>query len=155
ERNGLSLGEAGGFALLERARPGDDALKPRGYGESSDAHHMSHPHPGGAGARLAMRAALARAGIDAADLDCLNLHGTAAPTKGPVAAAAAAAMFPATVTASSTTGWTGHTIGAAGIGESAVALLALREGFLPGSVGCDTPDPASAPQVSTEAGNSR
>jgi len=155
ERNGLSLGEAGGFALLERARPGDDALKLRGYGESSDAHHMSHPHPEGAGARLAMRDALARAGIDAADLDYLNLHGTATPANDRVEAAAVAAMFPGTVHASSTKGWTGHTLGAAGIVESVVALLALREGFLPGTLGCDTPDPACGPQVRTEAGNSR
>jgi 3-oxoacyl-[acyl-carrier-protein] synthase-1 len=69
-RDGLSLGEAGGFAVLERthdrgARDGDEGLQLRGYGESSDAHHMSAPHPQGLGARLAMADALARAGIAA------------------------------------------------------------------------------------------
>jgi 3-oxoacyl-(acyl-carrier-protein) synthase len=66
-RTGLSLGEAGGFAVLERpASAQADGLQLRGYGESSDAHHMSAPHPEGLGAQLAMRDALARAGIGAA-----------------------------------------------------------------------------------------
>lgn len=155
DRDGLSLGEAGGFALLERAGPGDGALKLRGYGESSDAHHMSHPHPEGAGARLAMRDALARAGIEAGQLGYLNLHGTSTPANDRVEAAAVAAMFPAGLHASSTKGWTGHTLGAAGIVESVFALLALREGLLPGTLGCTTPDPACGPQVRTQPANDR
>lgn len=146
-RDGLSLGEAGGFALLERAAPGDDALKLCGYGESSDAHHMSHPHPEGEGARLAMRDALARAGIDAGQVGYLNLHGTATPANDRVEAAAVAMLFPPALHASSTKGWTGHTLGAAGIVESVFALLALREGLLPGTLGSNEPDPACGPQV--------
>ena len=149
-RVGLSLGEAGGYALLERV---DAAAAPpalallRGYGESSDAHHMSAPHPQGLGARLAMGAALRRAGVDAAEVGYLNLHGTATPANDSIEAAAVAALFPATLHASSTKAWTGHTLGAAGIVESVFALLALGEGLLPGTLNSDQPDPQCGPQI--------
>ncbi len=147
-RDGLSLGEAGGFALLERLDRGDSAeLQLRGYGESSDAHHMSAPHPEGLGARLAMADALARGGIDAADVGYLNLHGTATPANDAVEAAAVAALFPDTLHASSTKGWTGHTLGAAGIVESTIALIALNQGHLPGILNSTDPDPACGPQI--------
>ena len=147
-RDGLSLGEAGGFALLERAADaGDTALQLRGYGESSDAHHMSAPHPDGLGAQLAMRDALARAGLAAADVGYLNLHGTSTPANDSVEAKAVDALFPAGLHASSTKGWTGHTLGAAGIVESVIALLALEHGFLPGTLNSDRPDPACGPQI--------
>lgn len=153
-RVGLSLGEAGGFAVLERVADADDgesaphdALELRGYGESSDAHHMSAPHPEGLGAQNAMRDALARAGLSAGDVDYLNLHGTATPANDSVEARAVAAMFPETLHASSTKGWTGHTLGAAGIVESVVALLALRHGLMPGMLGSEQPDPDCGPQI--------
>ncbi|MGY0557673.1 beta-ketoacyl-[acyl-carrier-protein] synthase family protein [Lysobacter sp. A421] len=146
-RRGLSLGEAGGFALLERAQPGETGLQLRGYGESSDAHHMSSPHPEGLGAQYAMRDALARAGIDAVQVGYLNLHGTATPANDGIEAAAVDAIFPATLHASSTKGWTGHTLGAAGIVESVFALLALEHGLLPGTLNSDTPDPACGAQI--------
>ena len=146
-RVGLSLGEAGGFAVLERPIEGDYDLQLRGYGESSDAHHMSAPHPEGVGAKLAMRDALARAGIDASDVGYLNLHGTATPANDTVEAGAVASMFPAGLHASSTKGWTGHTLGAAGIVESVIALLALDEGELPGTLNSREPDPACGPQI--------
>ncbi|NUS37555.1 MAG: beta-ketoacyl-[acyl-carrier-protein] synthase family protein [Lysobacter sp.] len=144
-RDGLSLGEAGGFAVVERGDEADFLL--RGYGESSDAHHMSAPHPEGLGARLAMADALVRAGIDAADVGYLNLHGTATPANDAVEARAVADLFPDSLHAGSTKGWTGHTLGAAGIVESVVALLALRDGLLPGTLNSTTPDPACGPQV--------
>jgi 3-oxoacyl-[acyl-carrier-protein] synthase-1 len=150
-RDGLSLGEAGGFAILEKA--GDEGgLQLRGYGESSDAHHMSAPHPEGLGARLSMRDALARAGVDAGDVGYLNLHGTATPANDAVEARAVAALFPDTLHASSTKGWTGHTLGAAGIVESVFSLLALEHGLLPGIIGGNTsddcmPDPGNGPQI--------
>ena len=149
ERVGLSLGEAGGFAVLERADAdaGAGTLQLRGYGESSDAHHMSAPHPDGLGAKLAMRDALARGGIEAGDVGYLNLHGTATPANDKVEALAIAAMFPDTLHASSTKGWTGHTLGAAGIVESVFALLALQHGELPGILNSTTPDAACGPQV--------
>lgn len=146
-RDGLSLGEAGGFAVLERARPGDGAPLLRGVGESSDAHHMSSPHPEGLGARLAMQRALDSAGVAPAEVGYLNLHGTATPANDAVEARAVAALFPDTLHAGSTKGWTGHTLGAAGIVEAVFALLALREGLLPGTLNSREPDPACGPQV--------
>ena len=143
-RNGLSLGEAAGFALLER----HGAAAPRllGYGESSDAHHMSSPHPDGLGARLALADALARAGLAAADVDYLNLHGTATVKNDAVEAALVADTFPAATRVSSTKGWTGHTLGAAGIVEAVLTLLAMEHGLVPGTLNSDEPDPACGPQ---------
>ncbi len=147
-RVGLSLGEAGGFAVLERMRGDDDAaLTLRGYGESSDAHHMSAPHPQGLGAHSAMRDALARAGIAADAVGYLNLHGTATPANDSIEAAAVARLFPDGLHASSTKGWTGHTLGAAGIVESVIALIALEYGVLPGILNSESPDPACGPQI--------
>jgi 3-oxoacyl-[acyl-carrier-protein] synthase-1 len=150
DRDGLSLGEAGGFAVL--ARDDDAADRPSGlrlcgYGESSDAHHMSTPHPEGLGARLAMGDALARAGIDAAAVGYLNLHGTATQANDAVEARAVAALFPETLHASSTKGWTGHTLGAAGIVESVFALIALEDGQLHGTLNSDRIDAACGPQI--------
>ena len=150
-RVGLSLGEAGGFAVLERVKPNvarsAGELQLRGYGESSDAHHMSAPHPQGLGAQYAMRDALARGGIDAGDVGYLNLHGTATPANDKAEALAVAAIFPGHLHASSTKGWTGHTLGAAGIVESVIALLALESGELPGTLNSADPDPACGPQI--------
>src|SRR5690606_7143794 len=124
-RRGISIGEAAGFALLEREGP---AGAPRliGWGESSDAHHMSTPHPQGLGARLAMADALARAGLSAADIDYINLHGTATPKNDEVEGAVIASTFPTRTRASSSKGWSGHTLGAAGILEAVITLLALQ-----------------------------
>lgn len=147
-RVGLSLGEAGGFAVLERSDSSNEAhLQLRGYGESSDAHHMSAPHPQGLGAQLAMRDALARAGISADAVGYLNLHGTATPANDSVEAHAVAMLFPDELHASSTKGWTGHTLGAAGIVESVVALLALEHGELPGTLNSQQRDPACGQQI--------
>lgn len=146
-RVGLSLGEAGGYALLERAGPGSNGLQLRGYGESSDAHHMSAPHPQGLGAQLAMQQALQRGGIGADQVGYLNLHGTSTPANDSIEAAAVAALFPPGLHASSTKGWTGHTLGAAGIVESVIALLALEHGLLPGTLNSSQPDPACGPQI--------
>ncbi|MHC9083424.1 beta-ketoacyl-[acyl-carrier-protein] synthase family protein [Luteimonas sp. RIT-PG2_3] len=147
QRDGLSLGEAGGFAVLERMHDDAPGIRLCGYGESSDAHHMSSPHPQGLGAELAMRDAIARAGISAADVGYLNLHGTATPANDAIEAAAVARMFPARLHASSTKGWTGHTLGAAGIVESVFAMIALEQGLLPGTLNSQSPDPACGPQI--------
>ncbi len=151
-RDGLSLGEAGGYAILERIDDSDSstqqALRLCGYGESSDAHHMSTPHPEGLGARRAMEAAIARAGIAPADVGYLNLHGTATPANDTVEAIAVAGLFAeGDLHASSTKGWTGHTLGAAGIVESVFALLALEHGTLPGILHSAEHDPICGPQV--------
>ena len=147
QRRGLSLGEAGGFAVLERSTSDEAGLQLHGYGESSDAHHMSTPHPEGLGAQYAMRDALTRAGVDADAIGYLNLHGTATPANDKVEAYAVATLFPGTLHASSTKGWTGHTLGAAGIVESVFALIALEDGALPGTLNSTTPDAVCGPQI--------
>jgi len=151
-RSGISIGEAAGFALLERAAGAraSDGLALLGYGESSDAHHMSTPHPEGLGAERALDDALARAGADASEIDHINLHGTASHKNDEVEAALVARRFPARSHAVSTKGFTGHTLGAAGIVEAAASLLAIEHGFLPGMAGTRTLDPACGPQIRIE-----
>jgi len=149
-RDGISIGEAAGFALLERSDGADDALLLLGYGESSDAHHMSTPHPQGLGAERALDDALARAGLDAAQVDHVNLHGTASTKNDEVEAALVGRRFPARTHASSTKGITGHTLGAAGIVEAVASLLALETGFLPGTTNSRTLDAGCGPQIRLE-----
>jgi 3-oxoacyl-[acyl-carrier-protein] synthase-1 len=144
ERRGINLGEASGFALLERDGDGPWLL---GYGESSDAHHMSTPHPEGLGARRALQDALARAQVAPADIDYINLHGTASLKNDEIEAKVVADLFPATTVASSTKGWTGHTLGAAGVVEAAISLLALERGMMPGTLNTQNLDPACGPQI--------
>lgn len=144
ERNGISLGEAAGFALLER---GEGPLELLGYGEASDAHHMSTPHPEGLGAEQALDDALARAGLQAEDIDYINMHGTASTKNDEVEAALVARRFPATTHASSTKGFTGHTLGAAGVVEAVISLLALETGLMPGTVNSGTLDAVCGPQI--------
>jgi len=143
-RSGLSIGEAGAFALLEPlpASPADGVVALLGVGESSDAHHMSAPHPEGLGARLAMQAALAAAGLSPADIDYVNLHGTATPSNDAAEDRAVVDLLGATIPCSSTKGATGHTLGAAGAVESVAAALALRHGFIPGGANTVERDPA-------------
>ena len=144
-RRGISIGEAAGFALLERE--GEGAPRLLGHGESSDAHHMSTPHPQGLGARLALADALARAGIGADDVDYVNLHGTATLKNDEVEAALLADTFPSATRASSTKGWTGHTLGAAGILEAVLTLLAIEHELVPGTLNTTTPDALCGPQL--------
>lgn len=151
-RDGISIGEAAAFAILMRADADDsvDALYLLGYGESSDAHHMSAPHPQGAGARRAIDAALARASLVPADIGYINLHGTASRMNDLVEATLVDAMFPDSTLASSTKGWTGHTLGAAGALEATFSLLALEHALLPGTLNCCDLDPACGRQVMTD-----
>ena len=143
DRNGISIGEAGGFALLER--PGARApavLTLLGAGCSSDGHHMSSPHPGGAGAAAAMRAALSDAGLGPDEIDYVNLHGTGTRANDAAEDLATEAVFGPSVPCSSTKGWTGHTLGASGVLEAVVAAGCLAAGLLPGALGVRTVDPA-------------
>ena len=132
-RRGLSIGEAAGFALVESGETRDADLHLLGYGETSDAHHMSTPHPEGDGARRAMQEALQRACVSASDIDYVNLHGTATPANDRAEDHAVHNVFGATVACSSTKGFTGHTLGAAGITEAVIALLSIENKFIPGS----------------------
>ena len=144
-RRGISIGEAAGFALLER--DGDAGPWLLGCGESSDAYHMSSPHPQGLGARLSIEAALECAGLPASAVDYINLHGTASQKNDEVEARLIAGLFPSTTRASSTKGWTGHTLGAAGIVEAVVTFIALDTGLVPGTLNAEILDPACGPQV--------
>lgn len=140
-RNGLSIGEAAGFMLLERRGDRDGALQLLGYGESSDAHHMSTPHPEGLGAALAMERALDRAEMKSIDIDYINLHGTGTPANDLAEDRAVWTTFGGRTPCSSTKGRTGHTLGAAGITEAILSALCLRHDFIPGTVHMNRLDP--------------
>jgi 3-oxoacyl-[acyl-carrier-protein] synthase I len=143
-RNGISVGEAAGFALLERGANAATVLL--GYGEANDAHHMSAPHPQGLGAEAALDDALARAGLaDAAAVEFASLHGTATPHNDAVEAALVARRYAPTVHAAAGKGALGHTMGAAGIAGAALAWMALEQGLASGSPGHGQADAALGP----------
>lgn len=141
ERDGLNVGEAAGFALLEWAEPGDARVLLLGYGESSDAYHMTAAHPEGAGAALAMQQALARAEVAPEQVDYINLHGTATPLNDAAEDRAVVRVFGSDTPCSSTKGWTGHTLGAAGITEAVFVALCLEHGLIPGTLNTRQRDP--------------
>jgi 3-oxoacyl-[acyl-carrier-protein] synthase-1 len=142
-RDGISIGEAAAFALLERV-PGSvdaNAVLLLGIGESSDAYHMSAPHPEGLGARMAMQAALHAATLESTAIGYINLHGTATPSNDRSESEAVTSLFGKTTPCSSTKGATGHTLGAAGALEAVICALSLRNGLLPGGVHTTQVDP--------------
>ena len=143
ERGGISIGEAAGFVLLERAQGQnrDETVLLLGVGESSDAYHMSSPHPDGVGARLAMERALASAGLIPADIDYINLHGTATLAGDAAEDRAVFDVFGPRTPCSSTKGFTGHTLGASGAVEAIFAALSILNSFAPGSPHTRTVDP--------------
>jgi 3-oxoacyl-[acyl-carrier-protein] synthase-1 len=145
-RGGISLGEAAGFAIVTRASS-SDAIHLLGYGESSDAFHMSSAHPQGLGAKQAIDAALARAEVPIDQLDYVNLHGTGTKTNDDIEAQLCQEIFDAQTIYSSTKGWTGHTLGAAGICEAVLTIDALRTGIVPGNINSSSPDPRVAKQL--------
>jgi 3-oxoacyl-[acyl-carrier-protein] synthase-1 len=134
-RDGISIGEGAGFALLERVGARTDAGAKRllGVGDSCDAHHMSTPHPDGLGARLAMQQALAAADLTPADIDYVSLHGTGTPSNDAAEDRAVSSLFDAATPCSSTKGATGHLLGAAGVTEIIISILAMEHGLMPGS----------------------
>lgn len=142
-RDGISIGEAAAFALLERtpASVDADSVLLLGTGESSDAYHMSSPHPEGRGARAAMSAALAAAHLGAEDIDYLNFHGTGTAGNDASEARAVSAVLGREVPGSSTKGATGHTLGAAGALEAVICALALQHDLMPGGVNTVNVDP--------------
>lgn len=154
-RNGISIGEAAGFALLEKT-PGETSstsesqVALKGYGESSDAYHMSSPHPEGRGAADAMTQALNSAALSAGDISYINLHGTATPANDAAEDKAVTRVFDTQIPCSSTKGWTGHTLGAAGITEAIICALILENQFLPANLNLKNPDPAIGMHVLSE-----
>lgn len=127
-RDGINLGEAGAVFVMSREPA---RIRLCGVAASSDAHHMSAPHPQGRGAEASMRGALADAQLDAADIGYLNLHGTGTAQNDVMEAEAAANVLGGEVPCSSTKPLTGHTLGAAGALEAAFCWLALDRGQLP------------------------
>lgn len=143
QRDGISIGEGAGFVFIERATADHsaDAIFLLGVGESSDAYHMSTPHPEGVGAKLAIQRALDSAGLRSDDIDYINLHGTATKSNDASEGKAIADVFGGNVACSSTKGYTGHLLGAAGITEAIIAMLAVEYGFVPGSANTQQLDP--------------
>jgi 3-oxoacyl-[acyl-carrier-protein] synthase-1 len=151
-RDGISIGEAAAFALLERVpdAPADDAVLLLGVGESSDAHHISSPHPEGLGARLAMQAALTSAALAPEAIDYINLHGTATPSNDRSESQAVSGVFGPNLVCSSTKGATGHTLGAAGALEAVICAISLQAELLPGGTGTRDVDPQLTARYLTE-----
>ncbi len=147
QRDGINLGEAAGFALLVRDPGEPPHIGLLGYGESCDAYHMSSAHPDGLGAELAMRAALERSGLSFADIGYVNMHGTGTRANDDIEARVCARLFPESVPVSSTKGWTGHTLGAAGITEAIISMDALATGLLPGNLNVEAPEPVIASRL--------
>ncbi len=139
DRDGISLGEAAGFALLTRDAGDNAPLALLGCGESCDAYHMSSAHPEGLGARLAMERAVHASGLAFADLDYVNLHGTGTRANDETEGRVCASLLHPRTLASATKGWTGHTLGAAGMVEAALCLLALATGEVPGTLNTRQP----------------
>lgn len=143
-RKGISIGEAAGFVLLTREQRATHEIHFLGGGESSDAHHITAPHPEGQGAHQAMAMALSAAKLEPHDLHYINAHGTATPSNDRAEAAALEALLVGSkVPVSSTKGYTGHTLGAAGITEAILTIEALKRQILPALFDLEQPDPGS------------
>jgi 3-oxoacyl-[acyl-carrier-protein] synthase II len=158
-RDGLSIGEGAGILLLEswdraQARGAPILGEIVGYGESTDAFHMTRPEPEGRMAALAIQAAIRDAGISAAEVDYVNAHGTGTPfnDRSETAALVAAMGERAyTIPVSSTKAMIGHLLGGAGAAEAILTVLALREAWLPPNANYQTPDPDCALRIVRQA----
>ena len=134
DRSGISLGEGAGLLLVEKPHATfSDCVHLLGCGESSDAHHMTAPHPEGKGAVIAMCEALTQAGINANDIDYVNLHATGTVLNDSAEMLAMDQVFNSELHCSGTKGMTGHTLGAAGGIETIITWLSLKQGFRPGT----------------------
>lgn len=140
-RSGIHIGEAAALLVLTADRA---QIRVAGWGESSDAHHISAPDPGGHGAKQAMRAALRMAGKATEDIGYINLHGTATQQNDRMEAAAVHELFGNAVACSSTKPLTGHTLGAAGAVEAVILALSLRQGRIPRNLNDGVVDPEIA-----------
>ncbi|SDH46826.1 3-oxoacyl-[acyl-carrier-protein] synthase II [Lentzea fradiae] len=146
DRDGFVAAEGAAIVVLEReddARARGASVRGRilGYGATSDAHHVTSPHPEGTGARAAMTAALADAGLSAADVGHLNAHGTSTRLNDQAEAKAVRAVLGDQVPVASTKGVTGHLLAAAGAAETVYASLSIEHGLVPPTANLDTVDP--------------
>lgn len=152
DRDGIHIGEGAALFLVTREQ---GPVRLAGYGESSDAHHISAPAPDGSGAREAMEQALKRANRSPQDIDYINLHGTATEQNDAMESIAVSQVFGAMVPASSTKHSTGHTLGAAGAVEAGLCWIVLHEnpeGALPPNWPCRAPDPKLPPLLAVPPG---
>lgn len=149
-RNGLNLGEAAAFLVLEseehaRARGAKPIVELRGWAVGAEGHHITNPESSGASAARVMRAALSRGGLGPGDVDYVNAHGTATPLNDAMETAALKLCLgddAARVTVSSAKGQIGHTLAAAGAVEAAITAMAIARDVIPPTVGLDEVDPA-------------
>lgn len=141
-RRGMAVAEGAAMLLLSTEEEDIALAELLGAGLSCDAHHPASPHPQGDGALAAMQAALAEAGLTAADIDYINLHGTGTADNDLAEAQAIRRLFAQPPPLSSIKGASGHSLAAAGAIEAVVASLALARGFIPGNTGFAEVDPA-------------
>jgi 3-oxoacyl-[acyl-carrier-protein] synthase II len=150
DRDGFVLGEGAGVFLLESLTSATERgahvyAEVCGYGQTSDAHHLTAPRPDGERVAKAMRMALRDAGLEARDVDYVNAHGTGTLLSDPAETNAirlALGEHAANVAVSSTKSMIGHLLGAAGAVEAAICALAIDRGVMPPTINLDTPDPA-------------
>ncbi|MEK7298133.1 MAG: beta-ketoacyl-[acyl-carrier-protein] synthase family protein [Planctomycetota bacterium] len=147
DRKGLNLGEGAGVLVLEtkhsaqkRGKASDLYLL--GYGSSSDAYHLTSPHPEGVGLAASINKALKESGIKPEDIIFVNAHGTATIENDKVEGKVLANIFGQGLKMLSTKGFTGHTLGAAGGLEAVFTAAALQEGWIPASIGFSNKDDA-------------
>lgn len=146
DRKGFVMGEGAGVLILENL---EDALKRGakiygevvGYGSTSDAYHITAPHPEAKGAYMAMKKALEEAGIMPEDVDYINAHGTSTPMNDRLESGAIVNLFGKDVPVSSTKSMTGHLLGAAGAVESILSLMSIEESYIPQTIGTSNLDP--------------
>jgi len=150
DRDGFVMGEGAGLVVLESlehatARGARILAEIIGYGSTTDAHHITAPAPGGAGAARCMERALSSAGLSPTEVDYINAHGTSTAANDRSETQAIRTVFGAhadVLQVSSTKGVTGHQLGAAGGLEAVATVLALHTGILPPTANLTDPDPA-------------
>jgi 3-oxoacyl-[acyl-carrier-protein] synthase II len=146
DRSGMVLGEGAAVLALEDWKSAEQRGatilgEVKGYGISTDNHHLTQPNPSGIGPRMAMEQALHSAELKPSDIDYINAHGTATRFNDAAEAKAIQEMFPSRVPVSSTKSMMGHSLGAAGAIEAVFCLLALQHQFLPPNINFTSLDP--------------